>query len=171
MLKKIGITFGCFIPMHTGHINLIQQALNDNDQVIITVCGYDSDRGQDFIDFQTRIALVNKIFDKQPNVKVISIDDKKINLTGTFSIQAWTIWGNELFKNAGLDPDHNNYNWYTGETDYIQKLSLIYPKHRFIKLDRDMINISGTEIRSNPKEYASQIHPVFQEYLRTKKIL
>ena len=55
---KIGIVFGCFIPLHQGHLSLINKAIQENDKVIIGVCGFDDDRGKDFISFKTRIELI-----------------------------------------------------------------------------------------------------------------
>lgn len=46
---KIGITFGCFIPLHVGHMAMIERSVRENDRTIIAVCGYDDDRGKDFI--------------------------------------------------------------------------------------------------------------------------
>ena len=59
---NIGIVFGCFIPMHKGHESLITRALEENDKIILAVCGYQTDRGRDFIDFETRIRLVTDMF-------------------------------------------------------------------------------------------------------------
>ena len=36
---KIGIVFGCFIPLHQGHEYLIDCAIKENDKIIIGVCG------------------------------------------------------------------------------------------------------------------------------------
>lgn len=61
-MQKIGIVFGCFIPMHKGHESLIKRALSENDGMIIGVCGYRADRGRDFLDFEARFKLVTDMF-------------------------------------------------------------------------------------------------------------
>ena len=107
---KIGIVFGCFIPMHKGHESLIKRALDENDKIILAVCGYQADRGRDFIDFETRIRLVQKMYENDKDrIIVIKIDDKKLGLDGTFTHENWVLWGDELFANAGISPDSAHF--------------------------------------------------------------
>ncbi|MBR4356737.1 MAG: adenylyltransferase/cytidyltransferase family protein [Butyrivibrio sp.] len=165
---KIGIVFGCFIPMHKGHESLIKRALDENDKIILAVCGYQTDRGRDFIDFETRIRLVQKMYENDKDrIIVIKIDDKKLGLDGTFTHENWVLWGDELFANAGISPDSAHFTWYTGEPSYVDKLGAIYPDHTFTLVDRQVIKTSGTEIRNNPNEHENEINSVFLEYLRS----
>lgn len=161
-----GIMFGCFIPLHQGHIALINRAIKENDKVILGVCGYDDDRGKDFIPFRTRFELVKNKFKNNPNVTVVLMDDKKMGLTGTFSTEAWTIWGKELFEQAKVDPNVGNFTWYTGEANYAEKLKEVYPNHRVIYVPREEDGLSGTKIRNNPKKYAGFIDQDFSNYLK-----
>lgn len=170
--KKVGICFGCFIPLHAGHIKMIYQAIDENDEVILAVTGHDFDRGKDFVPFLRRVDIIHTVFSRN-YCNVVRVDDKAIGLTGTFSSEAWLKWCNELFNQAKADPNDAEieYTWYMGEQDYIDKIQAHYPDHKFVKLDRDMIAISGTEIRENPKKYEDQIHWSFVNYLRTQGIL
>lgn len=168
-MDKVGIVFGCFIPLHKGHLSLIDKAL-ENDKVIIGVCGYDLDRGKDFIPFKDRIELIKEIF-KDNKFKVSVVDDHKIGLTGKFDLESWKVWCNELFKNADLDPLENEITWYLGEQSYLEMLKKIYPKHTFKFVERTIIPVSGTMIRENPKENIKEIHPVFIKYLKEKNII
>lgn len=93
---KIGIVFGCFIPLHTGHRELIKRALTENDQVIIAICGKDTDRGKDFIPFRDRINLIKRIYFFSI-FHIVAIDDEKIGMDGTFTRANWVRWSNELF--------------------------------------------------------------------------
>ena len=70
IMEKIGIVFGCFIPLHKGHESLIERALAENDRMIIAVCGYQQDRGKDFLPFTMRYKLVKEIFRDNPRVIV-----------------------------------------------------------------------------------------------------
>lgn len=162
-MDKVGIVFGCFIPLHKGHLSLIDKALK-NDKVIIGVCGYDLDRGKDFIPFKDRVELIKEIF-KDLTIDVVSVDDHKIGLTGKFDLESWKVWCNELFKNADLNPLENEITWYLGEQSYLEMLKKIYPKHTFKFVKRTVIPVSGTMIRENPKENIKEIHPVFIKYL------
>ena len=169
---KIGITFGCFIPMHEGHKSMIQRSRAENDMTIIAVCGKDLDRGKNFIPFKHRITLVEWKYCNYEDVKVVAVDDDKIGMDGTFTLNNWIIWANELFDNAGLDPnDENEYTWYTGDSSYKYKLEIAFPNHKFTLLDRSVINISGTAVRENPEKYRYMIDPLFVIYLEQKGLL
>ncbi len=173
-MKKVGIVFGCFIPLHEGHVkSMIRPALEQNDEIILGVCGYDEDRGKLFLPFRKRIELMQKKYKKNKKVTISVVDDRKIGLTGTFSEEAWRIWSNELFRNAGYNENEEDiaYTWYTGEDSYIEKLEKIFPHHKFKKLDRGEINISGTEIRNDPKKYVDVIDKTFRDYLKEQKLI
>lgn len=174
MKHKIGVTFGCYIPLHSGHINIIRNMLRHHSENIIGVTGYDMDRGRDFVPFLRRVKLVNEIFGTTPGVQVIEVDDKKLGLTGTFSLEAWATWCDYLFRNAaGIDPDDKNceFHWYIGDAPYIEKIRQLYPTHIFHQMDRSLIPVSGTSIRSNPAANLEHIHPAYIRYLRTNGIL
>ena len=170
--KRVGIAFGCFIPLHKGHMGMIDQASSENDFTVIGVTGHDYARGCDIIPFLRRVRLMRQIYGHRKDVIISEVDDKSIGLTGTFSVKAWRIWCDTLFRHAGLDPNTKNikYTWYTGEDRYIEKIRQIYPNHAFVKLDRRIVPISGTEIREHlgdtRSQYEQYIHPVFNDYLR-----
>ena len=161
----IGIVFGCFIPLHNGHKKLINQALSECDKVIIAACGYDDDRGKDYIPFRDRIKLMQEKYKDYSNVTIVSVDDKKIGLTGKFDDEAWTLWSKELFDQAKIDPNcGQTFIWYMGETSYRDKLLKLYPKyHSFIVVERD--GMSGTKIRENSYKNINIIDTDFLNYL------
>lgn len=167
---RIGIVFGCFIPLHEGHMTLIRSAIDNSDHVIIAICGKDSDRGKDFIPFRDRIRLMKEKYEGSGTVKVVAVDDEKIGMDGSFSLHNWEVWGAELFSQAGVDPydNGNTYTWYMGEPDYKKKLGDIYRNHQMVLADRRMIPVSGTKIRSNVNENMNSIAPEFIEYLKKK---
>ena len=164
-MENIGIVFGCFIPLHKGHESLIKRALDENDRIIIAVCGYQEDRGKDFLPFTVRHKLVKEMFHDNPKVIVGIIDDKKIGLDGTFTHENWVAWGKELFSSVAIDPDSAHFNWYTGEPSYVEKLSPIYPDHTFNLVDRQIIKTSGSKIRKSPAVMSDDINETFREYL------
>ena len=168
---RIGIVFGCFIPLHKGHISLIERALQENDKVIVAVCGKETDRGQDFIPFSDRITLIKRKYHSGKYI-ISMVDDEKLKLDGSFSYNNWVLWCTELFANAGIDPyDNTNYfTWYTGEPSYKEVLNKIYENHEVCLIDRSIITISGTKIRENPMAYKDYIAPEFFDYLKKKGI-
>lgn len=167
---KIGIVFGCFIPLHAGHMSLIDEAVRNNDRVIIGVCGSSHDRGRDFIPFPDRLALMKKRYSSEKFI-VVPVDDEKIGMDGTFTRNNWIIWGKELFDQAGIDPNaaDTTFTWYTGEESYREKLGTIYTSHIIKVADRKAIPISGTQIRSSVQELVNQIAPEFIDYLNKRK--
>ena len=158
--------------MHVGHESLIEKAASMNDRVIIAVCGSDYDRGKDFIPFRDRIKLITIIFSEN-NITVVSIDDAKLKLDGTFTLENWHIWSDELFKNARICPYDcgNEITWYTGELSYATKLKELYDSHNFFIASRRINDISGTEIRKNWKVHGDKINRDFYDYLRGRFIL
>lgn len=166
---KVGIVFGCFIPLHHGHMKLVSRSRVENDVTIIAVCGKDADRGKDFIPFKDRIKLVRIIYPTDM-FRVVVLDDDKLGMDGSFSRDNWVKWSEELFRQATLDPNDpdNEITWYTGEPSYQEKLSSIYPNHKFTVIDRSENTISGTQIRENPRKYWDQIELTFRIYLIKK---
>lgn len=163
---RIGIYFGCFIPLHEGHVSVLKKALSENDHVVLGICGFDDDRGKDFIPFRDRIKLIEKIYSKNKKITLVVIDDKKIGLVGAFDQASWEAWCEELFSNSGFNPNSYEYTWYTGEPTYISQIKKLYPQHKFVLVDRNALPISGTEIRENYKEYKDKINPTFLKYLK-----
>lgn len=168
-MERIGIVFGCFIPLHKGHKHLIEEAIKDNDKVIIAVCGYESDRGKDFIPYSVRLNLMKNKYKDDKNIFVVGVDDKKIELTGKFDNASWKIWADELFYQYSLCPRYSykvsEFTWYTGELSYVRALSNIYVRDNFKLFGRKKIDISGTKIRENYKNYLNYIDEDFREYL------
>ncbi len=164
---SVGIVFGCFIPLHAGHKMLIETAIAENEKVIIGVCGAVDDRGRDFVPFDDRYDLICRKY-AGPMVKVVKIDDRKISMDGTFTLQNWVVWCDELFSQAEESPD-GDITWYMGEESYRDKISQIYPEHRFRIFDRREIPLSGTEIRENFQNHAEEIDEAFLNYLEKKR--
>jgi NadR type nicotinamide-nucleotide adenylyltransferase len=171
-LEKVGIVFGCFIPLHDGHKRLINDAFRENDEVIIAVCGYDDDRGKDFIPFSDRYKLMCEKYEDD-RIHVVKVDDHKIGLTGLFDNRSWIKWSDELFDMyfEKYDPfEHDvQFTWYTGELDYVTKLSEIFEDDNFKYYGRHMLNVSGTMIRNNYDAYKNMVDYDFRKYLEKEK--
>ena len=161
---KLGIVFGCFIPLHVGHYKLIDQALSENAAVLLGICGHDGDRGEGYLSFPERQNLMRMKYGSDRNIAISVVDDNKIGLTGKFDREAWEIWSGEFFHNAGVDPNSDiEFTWYTGDPSYVDTISQVFPKHKFTLIERD--DVSGTNIRNDIKDYASYIDPMFLRYL------
>ena len=164
----IGIVFGCFIPLHEGHLKIIDIAKKQNNKIILALCGSDDDRGKDFIPFSERYTLLTEKYCDDDRVQIVVIDDKKLGLTGKFDLPSWKKWCDELFAQANINPRDglNEFTWYMGEESYAQKIKVLYREHHdFVVLNRNVINISGTEIRNNLEAYKDYVDPIFYKYL------
>lgn len=175
-MERIGIVFGCFIPLHEGHVRLINDAIRENDTVIIAVCGYDDDRGRDFIPFSDRYELMCEKYKDDDKIRVVKVDDHKIGLTGLFDIQSWLIWSTELFnehakKYKPFVDEEAQVTWYTGELRYVTKLSEIYKEDDFKYYGRHRINISGTKIREDYGFYKDVVDDIFRRYLEKNEVV
>ena len=170
---RIGIYFGCFVPLHKGHEEIIRLAMKENDHLILGVCGYDNDRGKGYLPFRERIKLMTRIYGDKENVTLVAVDDKKVGLKGTFSLNAWALWSDELFGQASIGPHDtaNQYHWYSGEQDYLEKLQELFPAHNVNHIPRTLIPISGTKIRNNTAKYVEYINPLFASYLAKRGLM
>ena len=44
--KRVGLVFGAFAPLHSGHLDLIYRAKKECDGgAVVISCGYDGDKG------------------------------------------------------------------------------------------------------------------------------
>ena len=173
-MERTGIVFGCFIPLHDGHISVMNKALKENDKLYIVVCGHKGDRGDSFIPFEDREMLMKKFIkcyyptQRQNIIFVVSVDDFNIHPDGDFSKVSWEGWINEFFKTSKACTD-DTYTWYTGEENYISEMKKTRPNDNFILMDRSVIKISGTMIRDNLDKYSYHVPLVYLNYLKERK--
>ncbi len=189
--ESIGVVFGTFAPMHTGHVDLIQQAKRENDQVLVIVSGTNTDRDrgtQIGLHLNRRFRYVREVFRDDELVAIDKLDEENMPAYP----DGWSEWLNDLNnlidKNTALPYPHLTF--YVGEPDYVNHLESFYEaegkaiSHRLhiannnharsradIKLmKRSVIPISATKIRNNPFEYWHYITKPFRRHF-TKKIL
>ena len=157
----IGIVFDSFIPLHQGHINLINRAIKENSKTIIAVCGYENDTGKDFIPFETRVELMKQKYIDDRNVIVVAIDHSKLK-TDSLNEEFGILWINELFFKANMNPTED-YCWYVNNKEYAHVIHELYPKHKYIVIEDDVsCNIDNEKF----KKYKSLIDKDFYCYLR-----
>jgi len=75
---KLGLVIGRFQPLHNGHVNLIKQALKNNDQVLVLVGSQNKlEDYQNPFTAEERINLISSVFGEEPKLK--GIDDYPTN--------------------------------------------------------------------------------------------
>lgn len=157
--KKVGIAFGCYAPMHQGHLDVIFKAKKECDAgVIVIVCGSDDDRGVGYnMPLIKRYEYIKEFFKDDELVDVYMIDETHLDIPPyPNGWDKWLTYFNDIY---------NNYNiqdrvWYVGEVDYVKQLEK--RGEQAVYLNRQYNEISATRIRSNPYKYWNKIVPTFR---------
>ena len=154
--KNIGVVFGKFYPLHTGHIYLIQRACSQVDELHI-IMGYD--------DTRDRSLFEDSAMSQQPTVP-----DRLRWLLQTFKYQKISVfmpstkraWSRIHTVGTWEQRDQNVYageriqpNWiYTSEeSDAPQYLEHLGIETVLVDPKRTFMSISGGQIRENPFRY------------------
>ena len=188
---KIGITFGGYCPMHQGHLDLIMQAKKENDICYVVVCGYDNEPRADEIGLtlNRRFTLVKQMFKDDEQIRVLQVNDTKLDIDESQSESNWDIWLNcvqdqiEKMENSNRFVANyiDEYIWYVGEESYVKSLE----KRKYIPgemntfpcidkvvyVDRGINPISATMIRENPIKYWNKIAWPFRQFFSTNILI
>lgn len=174
--KKVGIIFGKFYPLHTGHIYMIQYAISQVDELHV-VMGHDETRDRKLFlgssmtrqpTVRDRLRWLLQTFKYQKNIHIHSLDEDGIAPYP----QGWRDWSDrvkKLMKEKQISPtcvyssepqDMALYKEYFGLDTYL------------VDPDRSFMNISATKIRQAPLTYweyiPTEVRPFF---VRTVAIL
>lgn len=151
---KVGICFGCYAPMHAGHMKNIMAAKRDCDRVNVVVCGYNGEpRGEEIgMSLEKRYNAVYTMFATDEKVHVRKIDETGLYNDHSFSLDNWKIFVHEV--KIHTVPLTNTPVWYVAEESYYHALTKIGETCVLLKKD---IPISGTMIRENPVKHFNQI--------------
>ncbi|UDG81212.1 Trifunctional NAD biosynthesis/regulator protein NadR [Candidatus Hartigia pinicola] len=173
--RTIGIVFGKFYPLHTGHIYLIQRACSQVDELHIILC-YDELRDKEiFINssmslqptVSDRLRWLLQTFKYQKNIYIYSFDEKGIEPYP----HGWKVWSEKMkdfFKENYIYPNFI----YSGEINDVPRYKknlgvetiLIDPKRTFM-------NISGSQIRQAPFHYWDYIPTEVKPFFVRKVVL
>ena len=188
---KVGITFGGYCPMHTGHLDLIMRAKKENDLCYVIVCGYDNEPRADEIGLtlNRRYSLVKQMFKDDEQVKVFKVNDTELGIDESMSESNWDTWLRcveeqvEAFEEKIADEiiGFIEYTWYVGEQSYVDSLKKrIYDKQKentfgiidnIVYVERSKNPISATMIRENPIKYWNKIALPFRQYFSTNILI
>ena len=188
---KVGITFGGYCPMHTGHLDLIMRAKKENDLCYIIVCGYENEPRADEIGLtlKRRYSLVKQMFKDDEQIKVFMVNDTELGIDESMSESNWDIWLRcveeqvEKFEETIEDKltGTTKYTWYVGEQSYVNSLNIRrYDKSKdnmfvivdeVVYVERSINPISATAIRENPVKYWNKIAWPFRQYFSTNILI
>ena len=188
---KVGITFGGYCPMHTGHLDLIMKAKKENDLCYVIVCGYDNEPRADEIGLtlNRRYSLVKQMFKDDEQIKVLKVNDTELGIDESMSDSNWDIWLHyveeqvEALEEKIADEIIGivEYTWYVGEMAYVDSLKMRrYDRRKdnvfgiideVVYVERSKNPISATLIRENPIKYWNKIALPFRQYFSTNILI
>ncbi|AKH62838.1 MULTISPECIES: multifunctional transcriptional regulator/nicotinamide-nucleotide adenylyltransferase/ribosylnicotinamide kinase NadR [Photorhabdus] len=174
--KTVGVIFGKFYPLHTGHIYLIQRACSQVDELHIILC-HDEPRDRElFISssmsqqptVSDRLRWLLQTFKYQKNIHIHSFDEQGIEPYP----HGWDVWSKGMkafMSKKGINPSYIYSSEAQDAPRYKEQLGietiLIDPQRSFMK-------ISGRHIRQDPFRHweyiPTEVKPFF---VRTVAIL
>ena len=165
----VGICFGSYAPLHTGHLDCIFRAKKENDAgALVISCGYDGDKGEPLMPHNKRYRYVREFFADDDLVAVYSINDTELNLPAYPN--GWEGWMKEFERIYALATCVKNRVWYVGDKNYYDELTAM--GEQAILLDRNAENpISATKIRNNPMKYWDKITAPFKRVFSTNILI
>ncbi len=167
--KKIGVIFGKFYPIHTGHINMIYEAFSKVDELHIVVCSDDerdlklfkNSRMKKMPTSQDRLRWVQQIFKYEKEIYVHHLSENGI-VGYPNGWQEWSDRVKELFKTKKINPTEVFSSEEQDKEPYEKYLNL---KVNLVDPKREDFNISATKIRNNPYKYwgyiPKEVRPFF----------
>lgn len=157
-MSKSGVVIGKFMPLHTGHIYLIEFAKNFVDDLTVLVDNLPD--GLDTMTLEDRTAIVKATF---PHINVKAIDVPTYQ-DPSESPDFWEFWRDCIVRNVGKKPDY-----IIGSMDYLKPLAEVIGCE-FIMIDkaRSHVPISATMIRNAVKHY---LNGAQEEFFKIKDFI
>ena len=159
-MKVKGWLTGKFAPLHAGHINLIQQAATQCDELTV-VLSHNANRFSDpKLELKNRLIWLRQAFRDLSHIKITWVDETGIPEYPN----GWDEWAELIKDKIGTDFQVI----FTSEEGDVQQ----YRDHfkasvTVIDSQRLMVPISGTEIRADPnKHWGMMTSGVRQQYLK-----
>lgn len=168
--QRVGVIFGKFYPVHTGHINMIYEAFSKVDVLHVVVCT-DTERDlQLFKDSkmkrmptnEDRLRWMQQIFKYQQKQIVIHHLDEDGIPSYPNGWQGWADRVKELFEEKNIRPSVVFSSEPQDKAPYEQYLNL---EVHLVDSARESFNVSATKIRNNPFQYwrfiPKEVRPFF----------
>ena len=143
---------GKFMPLHLGHMYLIETARREVDQLTVLVCTLKREP----IPGELRYAWMRECY---PDVRVIHHIDE-IPSAPEEHPDFWAIWTWSIKRFFPSGPDVV----FTSEAYGDPLARCLGAAHRPVDLPRATVPISATLVRSNPRQYWNFIPPCVQRY-------
>ncbi|OSM94805.1 transcriptional regulator [Lonsdalea populi] len=174
--KSIGVVFGKFYPLHTGHIYLIQRACSQVDELHV-IMGFDEERDRTLFEHSSmsqqptvsdRLRWLLQTFKYQKNIHIHAFNEEGMEPYP----HGWNVWSlgiKKFMAEKGIEP---NFVYTSEEQDAPQYAPHLGIDAVLVDPKRSFMNISGSQIRQNPFRYweyiPTEVKPFF---VRTVAIL
>lgn len=175
-VKSVGVVFGKFYPLHTGHIYLIQRACSQVDELHVILC-HDEPRDRELFEnsamsqqptVSDRLRWLLQTFKYQKNIRIHSFDEQGIEPYP----HGWKVWSDGMkafMAENGITPSVI----YSGDSQDAPVYHEFFGMETLlIDPERSFMNISGGQIRHDPFRYwdyiPTEVKPFF---VRTVAIL
>ncbi len=167
--STVGVVFGHFYPLHTGHIYLIQRASSQVDELHVIMC---HDEQRDLALFESsamsqqptpsdRLRWLLQTFKYQHNIHIHAFDEQGI-APYPQGWQAWSESVNRFMAAQGIAPHAVYASESQDDSPYHQWLEI---ETRLIDPDRNFMNVSAAQIRQNPFRFweyiPTEVKPFF----------
>ncbi|MGT2846498.1 AAA family ATPase [Streptococcus massiliensis] len=164
MKEKIAVVFGTFAPLHQGHIDLIQKAKRQFEQVRVVVSGYEGDRGETVgLNLQKRFRYIREAFADDDLTQIYQLDESDLARYP----KGWDTWLTQLLQLVHYQEKQEELTFFVAEKEYCKELE----KRGFASvLEERQFGISASMIRQNPSKYWKYIAQPFRRQF-TKKVL
>ena len=159
-MKVKGWLTGKFAPLHAGHINLIQQAATQCDELTV-VLSHNANRFSDpKLELKNRLIWLRQAFRDLSHIKITWVDETGIPEYPN----GWGEWAELIKDKIGTD---FQVIFTSEEVDVQQYRDHFKASVTVIDSQRLMVPISGTEIRADPnKHWGMMTSGVRQQYLK-----
>jgi HTH-type transcriptional repressor of NAD biosynthesis genes len=153
-----GLVLGKFMPLHKGHIELINFAAQNCDHLIVWVCVSTKEE----MPAELRLNWIKKAFESNPNIEPILFvyDEKDLPNSSVSSpdiSKKWTMAIKKHLPPINLFFSTEKYGDYVAE--YLKIRHILFPENKMI---------SATEIRNKPYKYWDFIPDIVKPYYYKK---
>lgn len=152
-MKKTGVIFGKFYPVHQGHIHFIESAAQYVDELYVVMCSHQTrdyylwERSQ--IQVQPSVAdrmiWLKAIFAKHEKVQLLHLHEEDVPMY-PFGWQEWSQAAKQLLVECEVEPDVI----FTNQLSDIDNFEFYFDAHvQLLDAHRNNMPISGTQIRQH----------------------
>ena len=151
-----GLVIGKFMPLHNGHIHLIDFALSHCDLLIIAIVA----KPTDGIPIEVRLKWLEWLKETRPNIEVRVVDEA-LPYTETLQEDAAKIWIDyfkKYFSDINVIISSEHYGNMLAEAMSVE--------HLYYDVERVNTKISGYEIRKCPSKHFEFVPEIVRKYLQ-----